>query len=78
MPQPNLIVNLKLILEQIVDLADSDSQVSAEVDEISALAEKALEELNKGYIIMTEMGPSALLNAIIVDPYKRLIPGDPE
>jgi len=78
MPQPNLIVNLKLILEQIVDLADSDSQVSAEVDEISALAEKALEELNKGYIIMTEMGPIALLNAIIVDPYKRLIPGDPE
>jgi hypothetical protein len=78
MPQPNLIVNLKSILEQIVDLADSDSQVSAEVDEISALAEKALEELNKGYIIMTETGPIALLNAIIVDPYKRLIPGDPE
>ena len=78
MPQPNLIEMLKSTFEQIQDLADSDSQVSAEVDVISALAEKALEELNKGYIIMTQTGPIALLNATIVDPYKRLIPGDPE
>ena len=47
MQQPNQISELKLMLEEIQDLADSDSNVSAGVDEISALAEHALDIINQ-------------------------------
>jgi hypothetical protein len=76
MPQPDLIPDLKTVLSKIIDLADSDEQVSSEVDEISELAVKTLEFLEKDLIAFTTYGPIRLSNMRIVDPNERFIPGD--